>query len=80
MGGNVACLAAPARLATLTRRPRRRAAAAGQLRNLERALGESVRLCDRTALILDIFSQRAATREGKLQVGGRPPQTREGTP
>ena len=41
---------------------------AGQLRNLERALGEEVRLCDRTALILDIFSQRAATREGKLQV------------
>ncbi|PSC70039.1 GTP-binding hflX [Micractinium conductrix] len=40
----------------------------GQLRNLERALGEEVRLCDRTALILDIFSQRAATREGKLQV------------
>ncbi|KAL4435425.1 hypothetical protein ABPG77_006187 [Micractinium sp. CCAP 211/92] len=40
----------------------------GQLRNLERSLGESVRLCDRTALILDIFSQRAATREGKLQV------------
>ena len=40
----------------------------GQLRNLERALGGEVRLCDRTALILDIFSQRAATREGKLQV------------
>lgn len=27
-----------------------------------------MRLCDRTALILDIFSQRAATREGMLQV------------
>ena len=41
----------------------------GQLRNLERALGSSgCRLCDRTALILDIFSQRAASREGKLQV------------
>jgi GTPase len=40
----------------------------GQLRNLERALGGNVALCDRTALILDIFSQRAATREGKLQV------------
>ena len=40
----------------------------GQLRNLERALGGSVRLCDRTALILDLFSQRAATREGQLQV------------
>jgi hypothetical protein len=40
----------------------------GQLRNLERALGGEVRLCDRTALILDLFSQRAATREGQLQV------------
>ena len=40
----------------------------GQMRNLEKALGENVRLCDRTALILDIFSQRAATREGKVQV------------
>lgn len=40
----------------------------GQLRNLERALGDKIRLCDRTALILDIFSQRAATREGQLQV------------
>lgn len=39
-----------------------------QLRNLERRLGEDVRVCDRTALILDIFSQRAATREGQLQV------------
>lgn len=28
----------------------------------------SVRVCDRTALILDIFSQRAATREASLQV------------
>ena len=44
---------------------------AGQLRNLEKALGGAVRLCDRTALILDIFSQRAATREGKLQVHHR---------
>jgi GTPase len=41
----------------------------GQLRNLERALGDRVRICDRTALILDIFSQRAATREGQLQAG-----------
>lgn len=32
------------------------------------AVGDKVRLCDRTALILDIFSQRAATREGMLQV------------
>ena len=54
----------------------------GQLRNLSRALmsirggetgvlargGVEVRGCDRTALILDIFRQRAATREGQLQV------------
>lgn len=40
----------------------------GQLRNLDKALGGECRLCDRTALILDIFSQRAASREGKLQV------------
>ena len=51
----------------------------GQLRNLSRALmsirggvlargGVEVRVCDRTALILDIFRQRAATREGQLQV------------
>lgn len=40
----------------------------GQLRNLDRALGGECRLCDRTALILDIFDQRAASREGKLQV------------
>lgn len=37
-----------------------------QLRNLEDTLG--VRVIDRTALILDIFAQRAKTREGKLQV------------
>jgi GTP-binding protein HflX len=46
----------------------------GQLRNLEKAFSGSkegsVRVGDRTALILDIFSQRAATREGKLQVRG----------
>ncbi|KAK2971485.1 hypothetical protein RJ640_020891 [Escallonia rubra] len=40
---------------------------AGQLRNLEKALGGNVRVCDRTALILDIFDQRAATREAALQ-------------
>lgn len=39
-----------------------------QLRNLEKAFGGDVRVCDRTALILDIFSQRAATREATLQV------------
>ena len=37
-----------------------------QERNLGRALGKKV--IDRTALILDIFAQRARTSEGKLQV------------
>lgn len=37
-----------------------------QLRNLEEAL--SVRVIDRTILILDIFASRAISREGKLQV------------
>ena len=37
-----------------------------QQRNLEQALGTQV--LDRTALILDIFGQRAKSREGKLQV------------
>lgn len=37
-----------------------------QQRNLENALG--VRVIDRTALILDIFAQRAQSAEGKLQV------------
>ena len=37
-------------------------------RELERALGEEVKLLDRTALILDIFAQHAHTREGSLQV------------
>ena len=40
----------------------------GQSRALEKALGSNISLCDRTALILDIFSQRAASREGHLQV------------
>uniref|UniRef100_A0A5B7BDQ1 Putative GTPase HflX n=1 Tax=Davidia involucrata TaxID=16924 RepID=A0A5B7BDQ1_DAVIN len=40
----------------------------GQLRNLEKAFGGDVRVCDRTALILDIFKQRAATHEAALQV------------
>lgn len=38
------------------------------LRELEKILGDSVRILDRTALILDIFAQHAATREGSLQV------------
>ena len=37
-------------------------------RELERRLGENVRVIDRTALILDIFAQHARTREGILQV------------
>ncbi|KAI8000101.1 Lipid phosphate phosphatase 2 [Camellia lanceoleosa] len=39
-----------------------------QLRNLEKAFGGDVRVCDRTALILDIFNQKAATHEAALQV------------
>ena len=38
----------------------------GQSRNLEEALG--VKVVDRTALILDIFAQRAQSHEGRLQV------------
>jgi GTP-binding protein HflX len=37
-------------------------------RELERLLGENVKVLDRTALILDIFAQHARTREGALQV------------
>ena len=39
-----------------------------QQRNLEEALGENVKILDRTALILDIFARHAHTREGALQV------------
>ena len=39
-----------------------------QQRNLENALGENVKVIDRTALILDIFSRHAQTWEGRLQV------------
>jgi GTP-binding protein HflX len=38
----------------------------GQERNVQQSVG--VRVIDRTALILDIFAQRARTSEGKLQV------------
>jgi len=38
------------------------------LRELEKIFGDAVRILDRTALILDIFAQHAATREGALQV------------
>lgn len=37
-----------------------------QQRNIENVMG--IRILDRTALILDIFAQRARTNEGKLQV------------
>jgi GTPase len=37
-------------------------------RELQKYLGESVRVLDRTALILDIFAQHARTRDGQLQV------------
>lgn len=37
-------------------------------RELEKQLGETVRLLDRSGLILDIFAQHARTREGALQV------------
>lgn len=39
-----------------------------QQRNLEKALGENVKVLDRTVLILDIFARHAHTREGALQV------------
>lgn len=35
---------------------------------LEKAVGEPVKIIDRTALILDIFGLHAKTREGRLQV------------
>ncbi|UCH60292.1 MAG: GTPase HflX [Anaerolineales bacterium] len=38
------------------------------LRELEKVFKNDVRILDRTALILDIFAQHAATREGALQV------------
>jgi GTP-binding protein HflX len=40
----------------------------GQTRNLEKILGNEVRIIDRPRLILDIFGQHASSREGKLQV------------
>lgn len=42
------------------------------MRNIEKVFAAgaagAVKVADRTALILDIFSQRAQTREGQLQV------------
>lgn len=37
-------------------------------RQLERELGENIKVLDRSALILDIFAQHARTKEGALQV------------
>ena len=39
-----------------------------QQAHLEKAIGESTKIIDRTALILDIFGLHAQTREGRLQV------------
>ena len=39
-----------------------------QQANLERLMGEDVKVIDRTALILDIFGRHATTHEGRLQV------------
>lgn len=39
-----------------------------QQRELERVLGDAVKVVDRTALILDIFARHARTREGAVQV------------
>jgi GTP-binding protein HflX len=40
----------------------------GQQRNIEKTMGEQIKVLDRTALILDIFAQHAHTREGQIQV------------
>ncbi|MCL2200129.1 MAG: GTPase HflX, partial [Defluviitaleaceae bacterium] len=39
-----------------------------QIRNIQKELGKKAEIIDRTALILDIFSDRASTHEGRLQV------------
>lgn len=39
-----------------------------QQRQLEKAMGEGIKVLDRTALILDIFARHAKTREGAAQV------------
>ncbi len=39
-----------------------------QQRELEKALGDGIKVLDRTALILDIFARHAHTREGAVQV------------
>jgi GTP-binding protein HflX len=40
----------------------------GQQKKLEKSLGAGIRIIDRTRLILDIFSRRAHSKEGQLQV------------
>ncbi|MBN2442912.1 MAG: GTPase HflX [Spirochaetales bacterium] len=40
----------------------------GQQRNLEKLLGDDIRVIDRTALILDIFARHAYSKEGQIQV------------
>jgi GTP-binding protein HflX len=40
----------------------------GQARNIERELGDGLKVLDRTALILDVFAQHARSREGQIQV------------
>jgi GTP-binding protein HflX len=42
--------------------------APSQIRNLEDAIGDNVRVIDRSMLILDIFALHAVSGEGKLQV------------
>lgn len=39
-----------------------------QQREIEKVLGETIKVLDRTALILDIFARHARTREGAVQV------------
>lgn len=39
-----------------------------QQREIERSMGEEIKVIDRTALILDIFAKHARTREGSVQV------------
>ncbi len=39
-----------------------------QQREIEKVLGQEIKVIDRTALILDIFAQHARTREGAVQV------------
>jgi GTP-binding protein HflX len=41
---------------------------ASQIRNLERAMPETVKVLDRAAVILDIFAARARSREARTQV------------